>query len=104
MLTYAVNEVYPALQGEGVYAGFPTTFIRFQGCQLHCNYCDSLYAVPSLKESQKVGEGRLYTFDELKLVIEEVNLFDSPHFCLTGGEPLQQSMHSLTELISWLDR
>jgi organic radical activating enzyme len=36
MKTYAVNEIFYSLQGEGVRAGTPNLFLRMAGCNLTC--------------------------------------------------------------------
>ena len=33
---YRINEIFYSLQGEGVRAGTPNTFIRFSGCNMAC--------------------------------------------------------------------
>lgn len=44
--TFPVIEIFgPTVQGEGLLAGIPTHFVRFGGCDYHCSWCDSLYAV-----------------------------------------------------------
>lgn len=43
-----INEIFYSLQGEGIHAGLPMNFIRFQGCNLYpetcCKYCDTKFA------------------------------------------------------------
>ena len=39
-----VIEIFTSLQGEGVLMGTPTTFVRFEGCNLDCQWCDTKYA------------------------------------------------------------
>ena len=35
----------PTVQGEGSLIGLPTVFVRTGGCDYHCRWCDTLYAV-----------------------------------------------------------
>lgn len=78
-----VVEVFDSLQGEGVWAGVPMTFVRLAGCNapelgLDCAaWCDTRYAWS--------GEaGTDWTLEEL---VRGVRL---PRCCITGGEPLLQ--------------
>lgn len=78
------NEVFFSIQGEGVYAGMPTVFIRLNGCNLRCVWCDTKYA-------QDVFGGSEATVAD---ICDEV-LIKAPEFfgwvCITGGEPLFQA-------------
>ena len=36
-----INEIFYSLQGEGYHTGTPAVFVRFSGCNLHCDFCDT---------------------------------------------------------------
>ena len=38
---YKVVETFVSINGEGAKSGSLALFIRFQGCNLHCDYCDT---------------------------------------------------------------
>ncbi len=73
-----VNEIFHSLQGEADAAGFRTVFVRLTGCPLRCQYCDTEYAFHA-------GE-----WLDIDSIVEQVAGFDTPHVCVTGGEPLAQ--------------
>ena len=81
-----INEIFYSLQGEGSDAGLPTIFIRFTGCNLRCNYCDTRYAF---------YEGKYMTTDE---IMESVKKWSCKRVCITGGEPLlQKNVYALID-------
>ena len=71
-----INEIFYSLQGEGRWAGTPAVFIRFSGCNLKCNFCDTNHK--PYKE---------YSLDEILRKIKE---YPAKHVVLTGGEPTLQ--------------
>jgi len=73
-----VNELFRSIQGEGLDAGRPCTFVRFTACNLRCTYCDTEYAF---------YEGSDVALDEVVTRVQEAGL---EAVCLTGGEPLLQ--------------
>jgi 7-carboxy-7-deazaguanine synthase len=73
-----INEIFHSLQGEADSVGFRTVFVRLTGCPLRCQYCDTEYAFHA-------GDWR-----DLDSILESVREFDTPHVCVTGGEPLAQ--------------
>lgn len=83
----SVSEIFYSLQGEGRYAGRPSVFVRFGGCNLRCEgfggKCDSYYAVDaSFRESWgKYDTKRLIAEYEFKKPYPYVDTV------LTGGEP-----------------
>lgn len=36
-----IIELFSSIQGEGLLVGLRQIFLRFHGCNLHCNYCDT---------------------------------------------------------------
>jgi 7-carboxy-7-deazaguanine synthase len=83
-----VIELFSSIQGESTSQGFPTTFVRFSGCNLRCSYCDTTYAYEG---------GRECSVQEL---LDEVQKRGLQHVALTGGEPLLQE--GVEELVSRL--
>lgn len=68
-----INEIFYSLQGEGHHTGFPSVFVRFSGCNLHCPFCDTDHS-----------DGVLMTDED---IIRAVNLYRADWIILTGGEP-----------------
>jgi 7-carboxy-7-deazaguanine synthase len=101
-----VSEMFSTLQGEGPSAGQPAFFVRLGGCNQHCHWCDTPYAVffdarnAARHDSHKQYDPSV----ELKRIsiigIAESILKDASRLCvITGGEPLLQA-EPLAELIS----
>lgn len=78
-------EIFSSFQGEGLYVGERQIFIRFAGCNLSCQYCDS-------PQSLVVQSNNPVSITQL---IELISMLDKPagihhSISLTGGEPLLQ--------------
>ncbi len=73
-----ITEIFFSIQGEALFSGWPTVFVRLTGCPLRCQYCDTAYAFTG-------GEWR--TFDDIEA---EIRRYGTPYVCVTGGEPLAQ--------------
>jgi len=72
-----IAEVFKSIQGEGLYQGVGQVFVRFFGCNLKCNFCDT-----------KLDYCDKKTVFEL---VDEINSFNDYHsLSITGGEPLLQ--------------
>jgi 7-carboxy-7-deazaguanine synthase len=79
-----VSEIFTSIEGEGIFVGKKTLFIRFSGCHLKCRWCDTKYALP-------IDSGTDYQIDEIKvLIIKELQPF-TYKVNFTGGEPLLQT-------------
>src|SRR5208282_2838076 len=47
-----INEIFASIQGEGLWIGQRHIFVRFQGCDIHCRYCDT----PAANSSELCAE------------------------------------------------
>ncbi|MBC7986227.1 MAG: 7-carboxy-7-deazaguanine synthase [Sphingomonadaceae bacterium] len=97
-MTYAVKEMFPTLQGEGVQAGRRAVFLRFAGCNLWsgreadrdeavCRFCDTDFVGTDGTDGGKYADavalaakaGALWGEDRARAFV-----------VCTGGEPLLQ--------------
>jgi len=83
MTTYSVNEIFQSIQGEGVLAGTPATFIRLQGCSVGCTWCDTKYTWTK--------GGKQMTVDEILATCKPIR----PLVVVTGGEPTLYDLDKL---------
>lgn len=88
-----VLEIYRAAgQGEGIYTGAPSVFVRLAGCTVGCTYCDTKY-------SWRTAQGQLMDINEL---VEAISGFSTAHVVITGGEPMEHPERLLHILVSRL--
>lgn len=87
-----IKEIFSSIQGEGPYVGYKQLFIRFCGCNLKCNYCDTDYSLNS----------NCFEYEPIELANEVSKYKDIHSVSLTGGEPLL-SIDFLKEFLPKLD-
>lgn len=75
-----ISEIFVSINGESLYAGLRTVFIRTFGCNIRCSFCDSLYAV----------EGTDYVDMSIDDILDKVDQYQCRRVTFTGGEPLIQ--------------
>jgi 7-carboxy-7-deazaguanine synthase len=86
-----VTEIFFSIQGESTHAGRPCVFVRFTGCDLRCQYCDTAYAFHGGTDMAR------------EEILEKVAEYPARFVCLTGGEPaLQKELPQLAQEL--LDR
>ncbi|OWZ83017.1 putative 7-carboxy-7-deazaguanine synthase QueE [Natranaerobius trueperi] len=90
---FKVNETFVSINGEGPHAGQLAFFVRFQGCNLNCSYCDTDYARSLNSE---------YIEKSTHDLVSEIEQSGVNSILLTGGEPLLQDKDSLSFLITTL--
>ena len=80
-MKYNVIEKFLSINGEGIRQGHLCTFIRFKGCNLRCEYCDSKYSFDPTESAE------IMTGEE---IVEYCKKNGSSMVMLAGGEPMVQ--------------
>jgi 7-carboxy-7-deazaguanine synthase len=90
-----INSIYAGINGEVSILGQGSlcTFIRLQGCNLKCKYCDT-------KQAQKVDKEKTEFLSTDKIYTHIINGYDDicifpRNITITGGEPLTQEKEVL---------
>jgi organic radical activating enzyme len=76
-----ILEIFASRQGEGVCVGDPQLFIRFGGCNVVCDYCDTPESIPA-------GSGQVWSLSRILGRIRTLGDVHPAPVTLTGGEPL----------------
>lgn len=86
-------EIFETIQGEGVDMGLPAFFIRLQGCNVHCFFCDE-------KETWVKRDNNSIEI-EPEEIIEELESINPllKRVVITGGEPTEQQLEPLIALL-----
>ncbi|HEV08783.1 MAG TPA: 7-carboxy-7-deazaguanine synthase QueE, partial [Sulfurihydrogenibium azorense] len=74
---FKVVEIFRTVEGEGRWVGLPVVFIRLEGCNLRCSWCDTTYSY----------DGKSYTVKNLYDILSQVKQYNLKRVCITGGEP-----------------
>jgi 7-carboxy-7-deazaguanine synthase len=107
-LSLPVDELFYSIQGEGLYSGSPSLFLRLGGCNLRCpgfgvqytindqtyTSCDSFHAVDKklFSHTWKSYENSEHLLKKIQSTIPHENSCD---IVITGGEPLLHTTNPL---------
>jgi len=73
---FKITEIFESIQGEGFHAGLPVIFVRFAGCNMDCEFCDTDFSCKTK-----------LSLSELLGILSE---YENRNIVLTGGEPMLQ--------------
>jgi 7-carboxy-7-deazaguanine synthase len=89
---FNIVEKFLSIDGEGPSSGELATFIRFQGCNLRCSWCDTTYSWDKESICEVLNTQEIYNYIKENKVT---------NVTLTGGEPLiQNNIDGLLELLN----
>jgi len=88
-----VQEIFPTIQGEGLFVGWPVVFLRLGGCNLQCLFCDTEfdnYQAVSIEEIIK--KIQQFSYNENQQRVRKLVV-------ITGGEPMLQPIELLCQTL-----
>ncbi len=105
-MSYAVKELFPTIQGEGVQAGRKAVFCRFAGCNLWsgreedrasaiCQFCDTDFVGTDGKNGGRFGAAQLAK----RAAMLWGDGLENRYIVLTGGEPMLQVDDALIDAL-----
>lgn len=106
---YKVNELFQTIQGEGVYTGTPAIFVRLQGCDVGCAWCDTKHTweVDGEKQTDLIlltdqsSESDHWATVSAQGIVDEIQrlAYRAKLVVITGGEPCMYDLRPLTEVL-----
>jgi len=91
-----IIEIFSSIQGEGLWLGRPQVFVRFHGCKLKCNYCDTPLTHHRINSARIEWPPYSRQFENQPLEFsvsalnQQIARFGITSLAITGGEPLEQ--------------
>ncbi|WP_028864656.1 7-carboxy-7-deazaguanine synthase QueE [Psychromonas aquimarina] len=106
---YKVNELFQTIQGEGFYTGVPAIFVRLQGCDVGCAWCDTKHTweIDPNKQSalnlltDRSNESDRWADVSAQDIVDEIKRlgYTAKLVVITGGEPCMADLRELTHLL-----
>lgn len=88
-----VQDIWYTMQGEGPFFGMPAIFVRLTGCNLACDFCDTVW--DDVRDPYLTAD----------CVVHRISLLRAEHNCrlvvLTGGEPMRQNLELLIDVLTY---
>lgn len=110
---YKVNELFQTIQGEGMFTGVPAVFVRLQGCDVGCAWCDTKHTWDINPDKQsdlnrltdRSNESDRWALVSAQEIVNEINRlgYTANLIVITGGEPCMADLRALTHLLHEYD-
>jgi len=104
---YKINEMFETIQGEGVFTGVPSVFVRLQECPVGCAWCDTKQTWDATPQDERSLDEVLAKTEDSPtwcsvtaedIVNEYKNQgYTAKHIVITGGEPCIYDLTLLTQ-------
>ena len=100
-----VNEIFETIQGEAFWTGTPAIFIRLQGCDVGCPWCDTKHTwqldhinevSPDIMMARK-NDAASFAYISRFVELFQLNNYKARHVVITGGEPCDYDLVELTK-------
>jgi len=86
-----ISEIFLTVQGEGIHAGTPAMFVRLQGCDVGCPWCDTKHSWLAINAKMTAAPAEL-----VRVLVHEYGLLPHHLVVITGGEPCTYDLRELT--------
>ncbi|MCE0558308.1 7-carboxy-7-deazaguanine synthase QueE [Motilimonas sp. E26] len=107
---YPINEIFQTIQGEGLFTGVPAIFVRLQGCDVGCPWCDTQHTW-TVSPDQETNLHQITDKSDTsaawanvttaEILNEFVRLgYQANHVVITGGEPCMYDLRELTQALA----
>ena len=80
-------EIFKTYEGEGSKIGTPRILVRFGGCPVYCNNCDTPQSF-NVRKSMRVISPEDLSTEIVKLATDDAGNYTVREISLTGGEPM----------------
>jgi 7-carboxy-7-deazaguanine synthase len=104
-VTLPVNEIFGSIQGEAHWTGMPSMFVRLQGCDVGCPWCDTKATwergvqIDYDAMLNKIWDAATYAALTPAVIATLVNGSNARHVVITGGEPCMFDLHRLCDAL-----
>jgi len=89
-----ISEIFLTIQGEGMNVGRPAMFVRTQGCDVGCPWCDTKHSWLEIEAKMTFAEPEL-----VRVLENEYGLLPHHLVVITGGEPCAHNLREFTGLL-----